>query len=183
MHLASDAVTYEVSYYAVAFSLDRRLDSVTDVRQSVARFAELERREESCLCRIDQMLVFLTDLADSVSPCGITDISLVRGTDIHADDVAFLEYPLGIRNAVHDFLVDGSAYGCRITLISLESRDHAVRCYDMFYVVVDVFRRDARLDKVFEFPEDVPCDFTGFSHQLYFLFALDYYHNVIHPVP
>ena len=105
-----------------------------------------EARLDGGLGRVDEALPLAVYRADAEHARGVGEVAVADGRHVDVDDVALLQDVVLVGNAMaHDF-VDGRAHALGKALVVEVSRDGVVLDAVVVDPLVDLCRRDARLD-------------------------------------
>ena len=167
MHRRSDTMADELTDDRETFAFDISLDRMADIADTVAWFCLLDAQVQGFFSDFHQTLHFRRGLADHIAPARIGHGTVVVHDCIDLDQIAVLQH-IFAREAMADFVVDARA---RRILVSFETDLFAdgASCFDArLHKVVDLHRRQTRLDETAQFLMDTSQDCPGLFHSLNF---------------
>ena len=150
MELRSYSVTNQISYNSISKLLCVSSNRIGYFMQMSAILRILDSLEEWLSGHIDKLPCLRAYIAYAVCSCGIGMISLVNNSCVKTHYISVLDYSLLGRNTMHNFLVNGYTYWCRISIIIKKWRDTAIMSYLLVSVPVYIIGTDSRLEKLFK---------------------------------
>ena len=100
MQMGSDTVAHQIADYTVSKAFCISLDRGRDIIEMIASFRELNPLKERLSGNINQLLRFRADGSNRMGSRRVGMISFVNDTCIQADDIAFLDDVVLIRDTM-----------------------------------------------------------------------------------
>ena len=170
MEILTYTMTNQITYNSISVCLCKILNCFGNFKEVVTCFGILDALEEALARHIDETSVLLGNLSDCMRSGSIGMIPLINNTRIKTDDIALLQDPLLIRNAMNDLIVDGYTDGCRVSLIIQEGWNAVIAADHFLALAVDVHGGYARTNNLFHLLMNDGQDSSGLSHKFNFVF-------------
>src|SRR5580765_726190 len=158
MHVAPYPMAGVVANDAVTVLFGMLLNSPTNITNPIVRITLLDTEFEAFLGHSNKLRKLITDLPNGNSDCRVTDESLICRGHVERGDIALFQRRC-LRKSVNNFFVHRSTDRIWKTPITDERRNRTGIPHHFLGGIVQVHRRNARLDHS-------PQNFPHFGYKL-----------------
>ena len=173
--MRSDTVSHQIADNTVSEAFCIGLDCGRDIIEMIASFRELNPLKERLPGNINQLLRFRADGTNRVGSCSIRMIAFVNDACIQADNVAFLDDMVLIRNTMYNLIIHRNTDGCRVAIVILKGRNTPELADQLLAQTVNVQSGHARVNGFLQFLMYLRQNSSGLPHQLNLSCGFDRY--------
>ena len=118
----TNAVSDISSHHTEAMIFHDFLNGTAHISDSITGAKLCDACEKALTGNFNQFPCLLIHLSNRNGSSGISMVAFIKGSNIHLDDIAFLNHRLVRRDTMNDLVIDGNARASGETAISEEGR-------------------------------------------------------------